>query len=89
MGLHTQLLMSLPSLIKRLTAIFSGVLLNDDQHMNYAVNLRNLLDFSKPYSNTIAVNMLHFSDTSERQTSLSSQTMLMELIEMVTTLAIQ
>lgn len=32
--------------------------------MNYTVNLRNLLQFSKPFADTIADSMLHFSDTS-------------------------
>lgn len=32
--------------------------------MNYAVNLRSLLEFIKPYADTIAESMLHFPDTS-------------------------
>lgn len=36
------------SVIKRLTANLHGLFLNDNQDMNYAVNLRNLLKLSKP-----------------------------------------
>lgn len=34
--------------------------------MKYAVNLRDLLEFSKPYVDTIAENMQHFPDTTDK-----------------------
>lgn len=34
--------------------------------MGHTVFLRNLLEFSKPYADTIAERMLHFPDTSDK-----------------------
>lgn len=50
-------------IIDQITVDFDGVKVLDSQKSNHALNVKNLTDFSKDYSDKIGGSMLHFPDT--------------------------
>ena len=50
-------------IIKQITVNFDALKVLDLQKTNHALNVKNLTDFSRPYSDEIAQSMLHYPDT--------------------------
>ena len=50
-------------IIDQITVDFDGVKVLDSQKTNHALNVKNLTDFSKDYSDKVAPSMLHYPDT--------------------------
>ena len=51
------------SIIEKITVKFDGIKVLDLDKANHAVNVKNLTDFSKVYSNEVGQSMFHYPDT--------------------------
>ena len=50
-------------IISQMEVNFDGVQVLNSQRANHALNVKNLIEFSGPYSNSIARDMFHYPDT--------------------------
>ena len=50
-------------MINKLTINFNGADVLDNPGINHAINVKNLLDYSKSYSDTLGQSMFHYVDT--------------------------
>ena len=50
-------------MINQLKVDFNGVNVLDTPGVNHAVNVRNLTEFSKSYSDSVGPSMFHYVDT--------------------------
>ena len=62
------------SLVNKLSVNFGGVNVLDSQDANQAIHVKNIVDYSKGYADSIGQSMFYYPDTSDQAISTKFQT---------------